>query len=232
MNDFFVNLALSGITFLNILSIISIILGVLIPFIVLFFYKKIDLFAKLIGSFFILSLAFAADNWFVYTISLIIIATLVTELEFLEKLMALLWNREKYWEYLLKKLQTEQGGAFTPTSVEDKTAEATTNVARNNLLRDITIQAHFEKTYRLIFGSQLRVLTLLKNNPQVSREQIEAIYNTTIHVGVYSLDLFIGFLENSQLIKKNNDNTFSLNPLGSLFLDYLVANNMTLNKNF
>lgn len=39
----------------------------------------------------------------VYTISVFVIATLVTELQFLEKIAALIWNRKEYWEYLKGK---------------------------------------------------------------------------------------------------------------------------------
>ena len=58
---------------------------------------------KLIGSALVLALAFAANNAFTYGLAIFIVATLVTDLDFLEKLAALFWNRDKYWEYQLKK---------------------------------------------------------------------------------------------------------------------------------
>lgn len=36
-------------------------------------------------------------------LGIFIVATLVTELEFLEKLAAIFWNRKEYWEYLTKR---------------------------------------------------------------------------------------------------------------------------------
>lgn len=58
---------------------------------------------KLIGSALVLALAFAANNAFTYGLAIFIVATLVTDLDFLEKLAALFWNRDKYWEYQLQK---------------------------------------------------------------------------------------------------------------------------------
>jgi hypothetical protein len=54
---------------------------------------------KLLGSLMVLALAFAAHHVSVYLLSIFIIATLVTDLDFLEKIAALFWNRDKYWEY-------------------------------------------------------------------------------------------------------------------------------------
>ncbi len=63
---------------------------------------------KLIGSGLVLSLAFAANNVWTYGLSIFIVATLVTELQFLEKLAAMFTNRDKYWDYLAQKSTPEQ----------------------------------------------------------------------------------------------------------------------------
>lgn len=62
-----------------------------------------DLSIKILGSLFVLSICFAANQWFVYAIGTFIVATLVTELEFLEKLAAIAWGRKEYWDYLMQK---------------------------------------------------------------------------------------------------------------------------------
>lgn len=67
---------------------------------------------KLIGSGLVLALAFAANNVWTYGLSIFIVATLVTELQFLEKLAALFTNRDKYWDYLAQH--------STPRQSEDK----------------------------------------------------------------------------------------------------------------
>ena len=63
---------------------------------------------KLIGSALVLALAFAANNAVTYGLAIFIVATLVTDLDFLEKLAALFWNRDKYWEYQLKKQSPDE----------------------------------------------------------------------------------------------------------------------------
>ena len=81
---------------------------------------------KLIGSGLVLSLAFAANNVWTYGLSIFVVATLVTELQFLEKLAAMFTNRDKYWEYLAQKStpeQTVQKAALE--AVEDVQAEET-----------------------------------------------------------------------------------------------------------
>jgi len=45
---------------------------------------------KLIGTLSVITLAFAANNFFVYFFSTIIIATLITDLEFIEKIAAII----------------------------------------------------------------------------------------------------------------------------------------------
>lgn len=54
---------------------------------------------KLLGSLFVMAISFSTDNPAVHVIAVFVIATLVTELEFLEKLAALIWNRKEYWDY-------------------------------------------------------------------------------------------------------------------------------------
>lgn len=75
--------------------------------------RRTDLSVKLTGSILVLSMSFAAQNGFVYGIGVFVIATLVTELQFLEKLAALVWNRKEYWEYLSKA---------SPREVQEKIA--------------------------------------------------------------------------------------------------------------
>lgn len=58
---------------------------------------------KLIGSVLVLALAFASNSAWTYALSIFIVATLVTELEFLEKLAALFTNRKEYWEWRSKQ---------------------------------------------------------------------------------------------------------------------------------
>lgn len=60
-----------------------------------------DLGVKLVGSVFVVGLCFAANSVAVYPLGILIVATLITELQFLEKIAALFWNRKEYWDYLI-----------------------------------------------------------------------------------------------------------------------------------
>jgi len=59
-----------------------------------------------------MAIMFGANNGWVYAVGIFIVATLVTELAFLEKLAAIAWNRKEYWQYLLEKA--------SPKDIEDK----------------------------------------------------------------------------------------------------------------
>ncbi|AZL68818.1 hypothetical protein [Pseudomonas oryziphila] len=90
------------------------VVGLLWMLIFSFIHRDIVSSTKLIGSALVLGMAFAANHVVTYGLSIFIVATLVTELHFLEKIAALFWNRDKYWEHLQKQ---------SPSAVEEK-AEA------------------------------------------------------------------------------------------------------------
>jgi hypothetical protein len=91
---------------------------------------------------------------------------------------------------------------------------------------------HFEKTYRLIFGSQLSILSLLTSSVKLPRFNAGEIYRKTVwRSHGYTFNQYIGFLVSSGLIAYNATNDmYSLTPLGGAFMDYLVNNNIPLNK--
>jgi hypothetical protein len=84
----------------------------LITGIILMFKSDRKLVTQLLGAILVVSISFSAHNAAVYTISVFVIATLVTELQFLEKIAALIWNRKEYWEYLT--------GSASKEDVEEK----------------------------------------------------------------------------------------------------------------
>ncbi|NTW88851.1 MAG: hypothetical protein HGB26_06960 [Desulfobulbaceae bacterium] len=109
----------SAATFLSTL----IMLGVLLLTIILIFWPRSDDSAiKLLGSLMVLALAFGANDEAVYALAIFIVATLVTELDFLEKLAAIFWNREKYWEYRLKKASTAEVAAKQEAEAQEEIA--------------------------------------------------------------------------------------------------------------
>ena len=82
---------------------------------ILFFKLEVLASIQLLGTILIVAISFSAHNAAVYLISVFVIATLVTELHFLEKIAALIWNRKEYWNYLAEKA--------TKAEVESKTKQ-------------------------------------------------------------------------------------------------------------
>lgn len=204
-------------------------------------YDKPKFYTKFLGVLFIVSLSFAANNPFVYVISVIIIATLVTELQFLEMLIALIWNRPEYIKGKLETLNKQQG----ETESEDK-LEKLEKLARDvgETLKNETIKSnqyllvyHFERVYRLIFGSQLKVLLDAElNDGKISLKRAVLIYRASgwSEKG-YDVGNYTSFLLNMKLLtytsgKTPEDCYYTLTSIGHSFLQYLRDNRMSLYK--
>ena len=56
----------------------------------------------------VIALSFGANHPIVYGLSIFIIAALITELHFIEKLGALVWRRKEHHQYLLQKATAEE----------------------------------------------------------------------------------------------------------------------------
>lgn len=84
------------------ITVIAIVFGLvgLLALIFLLFTRDVKQMTQVAGSILVISITLFADHAAVYTISVFVIATLVTELQFLEKIAALIWNRKEYWKYL------------------------------------------------------------------------------------------------------------------------------------
>lgn len=96
------------------LSVGFALISLVIAMICIFFPRAQSISTKLLGSLMVLALAFAANSGLVYSLAIFIVATLVTDLDFLEKIAALFWNRDKYWEYRM--------GKATPSEVKARVA--------------------------------------------------------------------------------------------------------------
>lgn len=89
---------------------------------------------------------------------------------------------------------------------------------------------HFEKTYRIIFPSQMVILNALKNfNGEIEAALANAIFRRTIWAQQFNLshEQFIGFLVQSGLVEYRTDK-IKITPLGRTFMDYLINNNVPL----
>jgi hypothetical protein len=58
-----------------------------------------DVVSKIAGVFLVTGLAIAANNYYVYGMSIFIIATIITKLDFLENLAAIFSKDAHYWNY-------------------------------------------------------------------------------------------------------------------------------------
>lgn len=88
---------------------------------------------------------------------------------------------------------------------------------------------HFEKTYRLLFPSQMTILTTIKNyGNEISDLLARSIYNRTIWAQQFNVSFkqFMGFLIQSGLVN-HHQSKFILTPLGKTFLNYLSSNNIS-----
>lgn len=92
----------------------------------------------------------------------------------------------------------------------------------------------YEKTYRLIFNSQLKILNMLNTtNPTLIVSEVYEIYKATIwnKSVIYSFQNYMGYLLASGLIDLDKkDNSYQITPTGKAFLKYLNENHMPLKK--
>lgn len=196
------------------------------------------------GVLLITALTFVANNAFIYSISIFIIATLITKIEFLEKLMAMIRNSDGYWEY--RKLESQNGP--TPEvakNLESYSKKIQTLEQREGELKemlnltvktreDYEVLYHFEKTYRIIFNSQLQFVQYVQSlkDSKVKFGQALLFYENNLNINakkIISFNSFTSFLINSYLIKYQSTE-YILTPLGNLFVEYLKNNSIPLTK--
>lgn len=100
---------------INCLGIISFIVGIGFFIIALVKYDVDKSSFKIGGAFIISALSFLANTSLIYALTIFLIATFITKLDFLENLAAIFWNREKFWDYRLGLL-----AKATPKEKDDK----------------------------------------------------------------------------------------------------------------
>lgn len=89
---------------------------------------------------------------------------------------------------------------------------------------------HLEKTYRLIFPSQMLILNAMKNNNgEITEALALAIFNRTIWAQQFNATFqqFMDFMVQSGLIVYDSSK-FMITPLGKTFMEYLENNNIPL----
>ncbi|MCH8067632.1 MAG: hypothetical protein IIC69_03540 [Nanoarchaeota archaeon] len=201
-------------------------------------------YTKFLGVMFVLALSFTANNIFVYVISIFIIATLVTELQFLEMLIALIWDRPEYvkgkFEALIKQQEEERGDTTKMTEIRKLAREARGELETEKVQKkQYLLFYHFERIYRLIFGSQLKImLEAEQNEGKISLLRTVMHYRTSgwaqrgYNVGDYTLFLVNLGLLTYTTAEKQDDAFYTLTPLGRSFISYLRTNKISLDKPF
>ncbi len=191
----------------------------------IFFPQSSDFLLKVIGVTIIASLAFAASNWFVYSICIIIIATLIAPLEFLEKLMAIIFSGKDFFAYLSEVSKSN-------AQRESQEAGLTENSSTNGTVNFSELY-FYEAYYRMIFGSQLEILQLIETKNGISIDKLVEIYNKTQWLkNGYQFSEYINFLlEKTEFISLNSErNVYILTKKGEGFIEYLRKLNIPLNK--
>jgi hypothetical protein len=123
--------------------------GSILLFISLWFDNP-SLVVKMTGSSLVLSLAFAANQTGTYGIAMFIVATLVTDLEFLEKIAAIFWRSEPYFKYRMATASQQEVQAKLKLAIEaDVEAEETkVEVAKSLSKTELPIAEDYQKRIR------------------------------------------------------------------------------------
>lgn len=132
-------------------------------------------------------------------------------------------NKEEIRDTLAEEIKNQK-------VIQNKLLELQENTKKNADLNFLLY--HFERTYRLIFSSQLEILDLLSKNGSLLLSLLIMKYRTTNWYPSYPFENYIGFLVTSGLVvfDAKSGNSYSISPLGNLFLKYLRDNNIPLEK--
>lgn len=107
---------------------------------------------------------------------------------------------------------------------------------KEKTVKEYQLLLHFEKSYRLIFGSQLNILIQLRKQlaDGLDIASVVLMYRASgWYERGYQIDSYFAFLTNSGFIEYNKEgNKYRITALGIVFLDYLQRENIPLNKPF
>jgi hypothetical protein len=103
------------------------------------------------------------------------------------------------------------------------------------LLAGALTRETWERTYLLIFGSQIQLLRSMNQSPGgLPEREVRAIYETAVtqQPETYSgvpFESWIGFIETTTLVSRNDEN-YVLTPYGRGFLKYLIAQGLPFER--
>ncbi len=122
-------------------------------------------------------------------------------------------------------LTTEEKKAKITQESSDKDADQLKKeleVTQGNLTQALTTLL-YEKTYRLIFPSQIRILREIFNTPSktVRADVVFSNYKKTIWFPSYPFADYVNFLKNFLMIAETENGSYTITPLGIGFLEYI-----------
>ncbi len=226
-------LSSSVLVFCFFLLIYKIIFSLLAKFRLTAFLFKSDYderwFGQVIGSLLVVSLALAANSTVVYIIAVIVIATLITRMEFLLWVLTLIGNRVEIAETMLKAQTQEQA----PAPNVDKAIELVQQLEnQGKQLQQAQEEKQFHllteffyDTYAHIFGSQIEMLRMIESLPEqkATRQIMETFHGSTTWKLTYPFGGYVGFMLTRQLLAYDTANdTYSLTDAGRAFLAFLI----------
>jgi hypothetical protein len=105
-----------------------------------------------------------------------------------------------------------------------------TDDTAKSLIRFWSISFVFERTYRLIFGTQLQLLQQANAFP-VSNEAAQALHEKSAAAGnKQTFDQWVNYMISNSLLIRNNDGSFRSTPLNKQFLLFITIEGYPTNK--
>lgn len=202
-------------------------------------------FGQMVGSLFVISLALVADNWTVYLIAVVVIATLVTKMEFLLWVLTLIGNRVELARTMIgsQEQKESQEESKLPAIDVDKVIQLSEKFleqskqleeAENNK-QFMILTEFFYDTYARIFGSQVEMLKMIESvqNHQVNKEMLESFYLSTNWKNTYPFPNYIGFLLARKMLEYNPiTNTYSTTDVARIFLNFIQTKKLPIKQPF
>ena len=143
-----------------------------------------------------------------------------------DRLQELQQNQESPEKSELKELRAENK---KNSEIQNILLELQSNTAKE---KDVYFFGYyFERSYRLLFGSQIVILNHAYQFGSIRSALAESIHRRTVWKNTYPFNEYINYLVNSEFLSfREEDDSYIILPVGRAFIDYLNNNSMMLNK--
>lgn len=222
-------ISLVGVTLL----VCRIIISTLAKFKFISFLSNTDVedkwFGQIIGSLLVVALALVAHNTIVYIIAVIVIATLVTRMEFLLWVLTLIGNRVELAKTMMNVRDQEEAPIINADKIirlvdkiddQGKKLQKAEEANQSHLLTE-----YFYDTYSWIFGSQIEMLKMIESitDQKAPRHIMERFHSSTPWKDTYPFFSYVNFLINRKLLDYDPiKDMYAITDVGKTFLTFLV----------